>query len=195
MTGTQSYYPNLREVLDDRFESLSDAELDEAFEDAFGQGVAQTEYEEFFSEIGKALGKAVPTIKAAVEGAVKGAAKGSALGPKGAIAGALLGGASAAVKRAINTKPTQPAPVGPRPTGVRVVDNVLRRPEISAALDALLAGRNAAIPVGSSNTPVPATEFAGLLANLLGSLAKQPRNAVGECFRVSAGPVGATRRR
>src|SRR4029077_3474545 len=70
--------------------------------------------------------------------------------------------------------PPRPYWYTPRPYRVRAVDNVLRRPEISAALDALLAGRNTAIPVGSSNTPVPATEFAGLLANLLGSLAKQP---------------------
>lgn len=102
----ETLYPHLREVLDDRFASLSDDELEALFESAFGEGITPAEYEEFFGSIGRAardvgrfVQKAAPTIAGVAKGALSGAAAGSVGGPFGAIGGALIGGASSALSR------------------------------------------------------------------------------------------------
>lgn len=105
-----TYYPQLREVLDSRFATLSDAELEALFESAFGEGITPAEYEEFFGGLGKALGgvakdvgrfaqQAAPVIASGAQGALQGAAAGSALGPYGALAGALTGGVGSALQK------------------------------------------------------------------------------------------------
>ncbi len=197
MTDTDTYYPRLREALDDQFLGLTDAQLDDAFADAFGEGVSPAEYEEFFGAIGKALKKAAPTIAAVGKGALGGAAAGSAAGPFGALGGALLGGVGSALSRqrsgqgkglgrgltsVVNTAGTlagQPIPQvgasasgalsGGSGTATSALRMVLSRPETGRALRSLFSGTNAAIPVGGAGGPaIPAGAFAGLLGALAG---------------------------
>jgi hypothetical protein len=190
-------YPHLREVLDPRFDSLTDAELEDAFGSAFGEGVTPAEYEEFFDGLGRNLGKflqqAGPVLATAGQGAMAGGAAGSALGPYGALVGALAGGTGAVlgqhgsgtardVGNVLNTavKTTNlftgrgGGPVTgsvPATTNAPAAANLLgllSRPETAQALRALAGGRNTAVPVGTSGTPAPANAFAGLLAALAG---------------------------
>jgi hypothetical protein len=91
-TVTETFYPHLREVLDDRFAGLPDATLEAGFTEAFGEGVTPAEYEEFFSGLGRAFSSAAPVLSSIAKGAAGGAAVGSIGGPFGAIGGALVGG-------------------------------------------------------------------------------------------------------
>lgn len=177
MTGTETYYPYLRDALDDRYSSLTDAELDEAFGDAFGDGVSAAEYEEFFNALGKALKKAGPTLAAFGKGALSGAAAGSALGPFGALGGALVGGAGGAlakqrkgplrdIGRVASGVVGAAGQLMPAGAAANAFQSILRRPETANALTAVLSGRNAPIPLGSSGISVPANAFAGLLGSL-----------------------------
>ncbi|GAB3422720.1 hypothetical protein [Flindersiella endophytica] len=105
-----TYYPRLREVLDPRFASLTDAELEAAFESAFGEGVTPAEYEELFGGLGNALSgvakdvgkfaqQAAPFVATGAQGALRGASAGSALGPYGALIGGLTGATGAVLQR------------------------------------------------------------------------------------------------
>jgi hypothetical protein len=102
-TAVETFYPNLRDMLDDRFAELPDEHFEAAFESAFGEHVTPAEYEEFFSGLSKALGSVVntvaPVVKSAAPGLLSGAAAGSAFGPIGAIGGALLGGVGSALSK------------------------------------------------------------------------------------------------
>lgn len=104
-----TFYPHLREVLDDRFAALPDDQLEAAFEAAFGEGITPAEYEEFFGGLAKAFGGAVkdvgrfaqqaaPVLASGAQGALQGAAAGSVAGPWGALGGALLGGVGSALQ-------------------------------------------------------------------------------------------------
>ncbi|MGX9787906.1 hypothetical protein [Mycobacterium sp. MMS18-G62] len=177
MTGTETYYPSLRDALDDRFAALSDAEIDEAFGAAFGEGVSAAEYEEFFSSLGKALKKAAPTLAAFGKGALSGAAAGSALGPFGALGGALIGGTGGALAKSGRGPLRDIGRVAggvvgtagqllPGGAAANVFQTILQRPETAKALSAVLSGRNVAVPLGSSGISVPANAFAGLLGSL-----------------------------
>jgi hypothetical protein len=105
MTATtlDTFYPNLRDMLDDRYAGLPDAEFEAAFESAFGEHVTPAEYEEFFGGLGKALSSAVstvaPVVQSALPGVAQGAMAGSALGPWGALGGAVLGGVGSVLSK------------------------------------------------------------------------------------------------
>lgn len=109
-SGGLTRYPNLRQMMDPRLASLTDAELDGLFQDAFGEGVSPEDYEGFFSSLGSALThaardvgrfaqRAVPVASSALSGAAQGAVAGSALGPWGALGGALVGGVGSALSQ------------------------------------------------------------------------------------------------
>lgn len=102
-TAVETFYPNLRDMLDERFAELPDEQFEAAFESAFGEHVTPAEYEEFFGGLSKALGSVVntvaPVIKSAAPGVLSGLAAGSAFGPIGAIGGALLGGVGSALSK------------------------------------------------------------------------------------------------
>lgn len=192
----ETFYPYLREVLDERFAGLPDDQLEAVFEDAFGEGITPAEYEEFFGGLSKALSKAAPVLSSVAQGALKGGAAGSAIGPWGTLGGALVGG----VGQALQQHTRGPArDVGGALSGVvntagmltgrggaaqglsgllgllsqgrggpatNALRGILARPETGQALGALFSGSNPAIPVGPGSTPVPASAFAGLLGAL-----------------------------
>jgi hypothetical protein len=177
MTETETYYPSLRDALDERFSSLTDSELDEAFGAAFGEGVSAAEYEEFFNSLGKALKKAAPTLAAFGKGALSGAAAGSALGPFGALGGALIGGTGGAlaksgrgplrdIGRVASGAVGTAGQLLPGGAAANVFHTILQRPETAKALSAVLSGRNVPVPLGASGISVPANAFAGLLGSL-----------------------------
>ncbi|GLI01053.1 hypothetical protein [Phytohabitans aurantiacus] len=188
--SAETVYPRLREVLDPRFASLSDAELEAAFESAFGEGVTPAEYEEFFNGLGKALSgvardvgqfaqQAAPVVATGFQGALQGAAAGSRLGPWGALGGALTGAAGAALSKHGQGAARDVGGVlsgvvgtagalrgGGAPDAAANLLGLLRRPEMGQAIAGLLGGSGTAVPVGRSGTPVPASAFAGLLSAL-----------------------------
>jgi len=210
MTSTtmETFYPNLRDMLDDRFADLPDEQFEAAFESAFGEHVTPAEYEEFFGGLSKALSsvgasvgrvakQAAPVLATAAQGALSGAASGSALGPYGMLGGALLGGVGSALQKhgggrggrqvgsalgsVLGTAGALTGRGGPggalaglsgllgqRGGGpaTNALRSILGRPQVSQALNALFAGRNPQIPVGSSGTPVPASAITGLLGLL-----------------------------
>jgi hypothetical protein len=192
----ETFYPRLREVLDERFAGLPDDQLEAAFEIAFGEGVTPAEYEEFFAGLSKALSKAAPVLTSIGQGALKGASAGSIAGPWGALGGALLGGAGGALQQhttgpardiggaltgVVNTAGALTGGGGPaggasgllgllggggRGPATNALRNVMARPDTAQALGALFRGRNPSIPVGARGIPVPANAFAGLLGAL-----------------------------
>jgi len=98
-------YPNLRAFMGPEYESLTDTEIETAFESAFGEGVTPAEYESFFGSIGNAFASAgrfvqkeAPGLTNIAQGAAQGAVAGSALGPWGALGGALVGGTGAGLR-------------------------------------------------------------------------------------------------
>jgi hypothetical protein len=95
----ETQYPNFREVLDPRFATLSDADLESLFESAFGEGITPAEYEEFFGGLGNAFKNALPMLASGAQGALQGAMAGSALGPFGMLGGALAGGVGSALQK------------------------------------------------------------------------------------------------
>ena len=105
MTSTtlDTFYPNLRDMLDDRYADLSDAQFEAAFESAFGEHVTPAEYEEFFDGLSKALGSVAktvaPVVQSAAPGLLSGAMAGAPLGRPGIIGGALVGGVGPSTKR------------------------------------------------------------------------------------------------
>ena len=193
---SDTFYPYLREALDDRFAALPDDQLEAMFEDAFGEGITPAEYEEFFGGLSKAFAKAAPVLSSVAQGAVKGGTAGSVAGPWGALGGAVLGG----VGQALQQHTRGPARnVGGALSGVvntagmltgrgaatqgvsgllgmlgqggggpatNALRGILGRPETGQALAALFGGHNPAIPVGATNAAVPASAFAGLLGAL-----------------------------
>lgn len=194
MTEHGTFYPHLRELLDERFTALSDDEIDAVFADALGEGVSPAEYEEFFGGLGQAISRlarqAGPALGPVLRGAGQGAAAGSLLGPVGTIGGAIAGGLGSA----LGTHARGPArDIGRAVSGVvgtagmlgggvpgalggvlgrrggpatSALQAVLGRPETARALNAMFTGRNPAIPVGRAGAPVPANAFAGLLSAL-----------------------------
>jgi hypothetical protein len=195
----ETFYPQLRQVLDERFAGLPDDQLEAVFEDAFGEGITPAEYEEFFGGLSKALSSAAPILSSVAQGALKGGAAGSAIGPWGTLGGAVLGGVGQGLRQhtrgpardvggalsgVVNTAGTLTGrgaaaqglagllgmlAGGRGGPATNALRNILGRPETSQALGALFSGRNAAIPVGPANAAVPASAFAGLL----GALAKE----------------------
>ena len=192
---SDTFYPYLREVLDERFAGLPDDQLEAVFEDAFGEGITPAEYEEFFGGLSKALSQAAPVISSVAQGALRGAASGSALGLPGIIGGAITGGAGQALQQhargparnvggvlsgVVNTAGTLTGRSGAQGLSgllgmvsqggggpaANALRSILGRPETAQALAALLGGANPAIPVGPASTPVPASAFAGLLGAL-----------------------------
>lgn len=192
-----TFYPHLREVVDERFANLTDEELEHLFSEALGEGVTPAEYEEFFAGLGKAVTKITPVLEPIGRDVLKGATAGSVAGPWGALAGGVLGGAGSALKRhgrgrtrkignAMGSVVGAAGALGGRGATVKGVSGVLGalgqggtgkpainalrgilgRPETGAALRALVAGTNPAIAVGRTQTPVPASAFAGLLGAL-----------------------------
>lgn len=196
-----TFYPHLREVLDERFATLSDDELEALFAEALGEGITPAEYEEFFGGLAKGIGRfakrAAPVVAPIAQGALQGATTGSVAGPWGALAGGLAGGVGSALQRhgrgparnvgnVLGSVVGAAGALGGRGAAVKGVSGVLGalgqsgagqpainalrgvlgRPETGAALRALIAGRNPAIPVGRSQVPVPANAFAGLLGAL-----------------------------
>lgn len=99
-TMPDTFYPHLREVLDERFAALPDSAIESSFAEAFGEGVTPAEYEEFFSGLGRAFNSALPVLTSIGQGALSGAAAGSIAGPWGALGGALLGGAGGGLSHA-----------------------------------------------------------------------------------------------
>lgn len=106
-------FPNLRQVLDERYAVLPAAAIRSHMEAAFGPGAAD-EYEAYlefsFDDIGKAFSsaardvgrfasKAAPVVANVGGGALQGAMAGSALGLPGIIAGAAVGGAGAGLSK------------------------------------------------------------------------------------------------
>lgn len=211
----ETYYPHLREVLDQSYADLGDSDLEAVFSSAFGEGVTPAEYEEFFAGLGRALRTAAPVLASAGQGALSGAAAGSALGPWGALGGALVGGVGSAlaqhgrgpardvgrvVSGVVGTAgaltgrsvpgvgppvtgpavgagppvgapgPAPPVPAAPAPPGgvpaAAHLSALLADPRIAAALAMLLQGRNGTVPVGAAQTPVQASEVAGLVGSL-----------------------------
>jgi hypothetical protein len=199
-TVPETFYPHLREMLDDRFAALPDATIDACFADAFGEGVTPAEYEEFFSGLSRAFNSALPVLKSVGQGALSGAATGSVAGPWGALGGAVLGGLGGGLSHAggqagdvgrgiggvVNAAGAltgrggaaqgaaglagmlggAAGTTGGGSSAASVLGATLRRPETLQALQALLAGRNTSVPIGSSGTTAPASAFAGLLGAL-----------------------------
>ena len=105
MTSTtlETFYPKLRDMLDDRYADLSDAEFEAAFESAFGEHVTPAEYEEFFGGLSQALGSVVktvaPVLQSAAPGLLSGPIAGAPLGLPGIIGGALVGGVGSALSK------------------------------------------------------------------------------------------------
>lgn len=106
-------FPNLRQVLDERYAVLPSAAIRTHMEAAFGPGAAD-DYEAYlefsFSDIGNAFSsaardvgkfaaKAGPAIATVGGGALQGALAGSSLGLPGIIAGAAVGGAGAGLSK------------------------------------------------------------------------------------------------
>jgi hypothetical protein len=171
-------------------EGVSPAEYEELF-GGIGKalsGVAR--------DVGKAAQKAAPFVVSGAQGALQGAQAGSALGPYGALIGGLTGATGSVLQKTgsgtagdvgkvltgvVGTAGALTgrggaanllggagkAPAGTPPAIANLL-GLLQRPETAQALQALLGGRNTAVPVGKARTPVPANAFAGLLAALAG---------------------------
>lgn len=144
MTQPDTFYPHLRDMLDERFAALPDRAIESVFAKAFGENITPAEYEEFFAGLGKAFQSALPTLQSIGQGALSGAATGSVAGPYGALAGALLGGLGGGLSHVHG-------PAGDVGRGIGGVVNLagtLTGSSRGGGLGALIGGASGAAPAG-----------------------------------------------
>lgn len=183
-------YPEIREILDPRYERLPPEDIEAILENA---NIDPEYMENFLSNLGKVggiVGPALPAVGTAV-GAVYGGPAGAAIGRTGGLAAAgALGGTQRPGQPppAPQTPPPGIQPAAQIPGAPPAADQLLRvicHPETLKALIIMLlaqAGVGQAgardVPVGPANTPVPPGAFTNMISTLANQASAEYNAAV-----------------
>jgi hypothetical protein len=196
-------FENLREVVSEDYEGLSDPELAQIVTETLG--ISAIAAEDWLSSIGHTVQQYGPAF---AQGAAGGAATGMVGGPWGALAGGLIGGVSNVLSSGAGGAQPRPAaaqpapgPTGqaPAPSGAAAAPatgatgtapaaasllQLMNNPTVQQALFSMLLGRNGrdTVPAGATGTRVPVAAVAELVREAADAALTQYQGAVGSRF-------------